>query len=181
LDEIEKERKEGLDWEHLGKAIAEKNELEGKYFTSHISMLAQLFGTMAKVVIEKLGKEKGIPIVVETVKAFGKERGSKIAKKVVEQGLPLSFKNFLVYTDLDTSNSHNMVPKIEDGELIIEISRCDFSDAAKQWGVEKYAAHYCRHIDIAILEGYNPDLKIEVPEDLTSGGKMCVLKYTVKE
>jgi L-2-amino-thiazoline-4-carboxylic acid hydrolase-like protein len=181
MDEIRKEREEGLDWEHLGKAIAEKNELEGKYYTSHISMLAQLFGTMAKVVMEKLGEDEGTPILEEAVKAFGKKRGKNIAEKVTELGLPLSFKNFLVYTDLDTANSHDMVPKIEDGKLIVEISRCDFSDAAKKWGVEKYAAYYCRHIDVAILEGYNPDLKIEVPENITSGGKMCILKYTVKK
>ena len=44
----------------------------------------------------------------------------------------------------------------------------------------EYGKIYCEYIDVSILKGYNPNLKIEVPSTLTKGDKKCILRYTVK-
>jgi hypothetical protein len=181
MDDITKEKKEGVDWEYLTRAIQEKDSLEGKYYTSTYGLMGQMFSRMAKTIIEEVGKEKGEKILEKMVKDFGEERGRRIAQRVTSLGLPLTFKNFLIYTDLDSSKALEYIPRIEEGDLILEIKRCAFSEGPKEWDMMEYFNYYCQFIDVAIIRGYNPEIELEVPKNLSAGDGMCTLIYKVKE
>jgi hypothetical protein len=180
MDDADRERREGVDWDYLTEGLKEKEALKGEYYTSHVALFGQMFSLMAKTIIDALGRERGEEIIKKAVEDFGEERGRRIAQRVKALGKPLSFRNFLIYTDLDTSAILSYMPKIENGNLLLEIDRCDFSQGARDWGLLEYFNYYCRYVDEAILRGYNPDLKLEVPKNISAGDDICFFKYTIK-
>jgi hypothetical protein len=180
-DDMKKEREEGLDFEYLKDALIKKKEVGDRYFTPPSGITAQLFCSMAKIIFEKLGEEEGERIIKEAVEYFGYQRGKRIADTVTALGLPLTFKNWIIYTDIATTTESRFTPKIEDGDLIVETRACDFFQGGEKWDLRKYAYYYCKYVDEAILRGYNPDMKLIVSKRLTAGDDSCTLRYITKD
>jgi hypothetical protein len=180
MSDKERERAEGLTWEYLGEAMKKKAALEGKQLTPMPSLMGQMFAVFAKAVIDEVGTEKGEAIIKKAVVDFGHTRGKHIAEKVTALGLDLTFANFLTYMDLDSSAALTFVPSIEDGNMTLSITRCAFDDGAKAIGLRDYFHYYCRWVDNAILEGYNPDLVLEISETLSGGADACIFRYLIK-
>ena len=181
MDEIQKEKSEGLSWDYLGEMMKEKAELSGRYITSMPALMGQMFAVFAKTVIDEVGIEKGEAIIKKAVEDFGLTRGKRIAEKVKARGLALSFKNFLVYMDLDTAAANTSVPNLDGKDLTVTIDRCFILDGARDLGLERYYHYYCQWIDRAILFGYNPDLTIEITKTLSGGDDTCFFRYIVSK
>jgi hypothetical protein len=180
MDEIQKERAEGISWEYLGEAMKKKAALEGKQLTPMPSLMGQMFAVFAKSVIDAMGKEQGEAVIKDAVQTFGRTRGKRIADRVKAQGLELTFANFLIYLDLDSSAALTFTPSLENGNMFLNISSCAFTEGAKALGLEEYFHYYCRWVDNAILEGYNPDLVLEIPQTLSDGADACIFRYLIK-
>lgn len=182
MDEGKKEREEGIDWDYLAQAMQEKQQVGNEHITPLAGHLGQLFAVTAKSIMDRLGLEEGEALIKEIVERFAEKRGRHIAEKVKKLGKPLTLKNFIVYGDLDSAAVvSGAIPSIEKGDLILEIADCNICRGAEDWGLKKYAYYYCKYIDVAILKGYNPKLKLEVSKRLTAGDGSCVFRYTVKE
>jgi hypothetical protein len=181
MDEIQKEKSEGLSWEYLGEAMKERAELSGEPITPMAALMGQMFAVFAKNVIDEVGTEKGEAIIKKAVEDFGQTRGKRIAEKVKARGLPLSFKNFLIYMDLDTSAANKSVPNIDGKDLTLTIHQCFIRDGACDLALEPYFHYYCKWIDRAILFGYNPELTIEITKFLSGGDDVCFFRYIVSK
>ena len=182
MDEMKKERQEGFDWDYIGEAFQEKQEVGDTYITPLASHLGQLFAMTAKIVIDRLGPEEGEAVLKEIVERFAEVRGKRVAEKVKALGKPLTLKNFLVYNDLDSAGViSDSMPGMEDGDLLFEIGQCNICKGAEEWGLREYAHYYCKYIDKAIIKAYNPEIKLEVSRTLTGGDEACSFRYTVKE
>jgi hypothetical protein len=180
MSDIQKERTEGLTWEYLGEVLKKKAALEGAQLTPMPSLMGQMFAVFAKAVIDALGKEKGQTVIKDAVQTFGRTRGRRVAERVKAQGLELTFGNFLIYLDLDSSAALDFTPSLEDGNMFLNITRCAFADGAKAFGLDEYFHYYCKWVDNAILEGYNPDLVLEIPQTLSGGADSCIFRYMIK-
>jgi len=49
------------------------------------------------------------------------------------------------------------------------------------WNKQEFGSIYCEYIDVAVLEGYNPDLQFELVSSLIHGDKHCIQRYIVKK
>lgn len=181
MNDIDREKSAGFDFEYLMTVPQEKEALGDAYQTPGFGIGAQLFATVAKAVIERLGKEEGEKLLKDAVERFGRERGRRIAEQVKAAGKPLTFKNWLIYTDIDTSRNFQVEPSIEDGDLVAKISNCTFYESAARWGLGDYANIYCTYVDYAILDGYNPDIKLILKQRGPSPQDCCVFRYIMKE
>ena len=110
------EKKKGLDWDDLMDVPGKKEEIGSQYQTPGFGLAAQLFCCVAKCVMEKMGPEQGEALLKEAVEHFGKERGRRIAQRVKVEGKPLTFRNWLIYTDIDSDRNFSAEPDIQDGE-----------------------------------------------------------------
>jgi hypothetical protein len=150
-----------------------------KYKTHLFSMFSQLFCTIAEEIISRFG-DKGREAMAEAVKKYGEERGRKIAELVKSMGKELDLKNFFIYGDFDSRANLTYSPNLVEGNLEICVTECPFDRGCKDWGKEEFGKIYCEYIDKAILRGYNPDLVLEVPSNMTKGDESCVLRYIAK-
>jgi hypothetical protein len=182
MNDLEKERTEGVDWEYMGGVLKEKEAQGGAHYLSLANHMGQFFALTAKAVIDRMGEKEGGELLKGLVEDFAVRRGGRIAEKVRDAGKPLALKNFIVYGDMDSTGvTSGMTPNIEEGDLILEVKHCEFNQGAKAVGLGEYAYHYCKYIDTALLKGYNPDLKLTVEKNLSAGDDACLFCYTLKE
>ena len=180
MDDLKREKELGFDMEYIGDVLDQRKELKGKYYTPGFGLAAQLFSCLAKEIVNKLGPEEGEKLIKKGVEAFGLERGKRIAEKVKALGKPLTFKNWLVYSDIDTIN-FKPISSIENGDFIAKIKKCTFFNAAAEWGLEEYSKMYCNYVDYKIIEGYNPEIKLELKQRQDTGTNRCIFRYIMKE
>ncbi|MHA1191356.1 MAG: L-2-amino-thiazoline-4-carboxylic acid hydrolase [Promethearchaeota archaeon] len=180
MDDLKREKEKGFDMEYIGDVLDQRKELKGKYDTPGFGLAAQLFSCMTKHVVKKLGAEEGEKLIKKAVEEFGFERGKRIADKVKALGKPLTFKNWLIFSDIDTL-IFKPISSFEDGDFIAKIKKCTFFNAAADWGLEKYSKMYCNYVDYKILEGYNPDIKLILDQRQDTGTNRCVFRYIMKE
>jgi len=181
MDDLKKEKTEGLDFQYLGDVLDKKKELGNKYLTPGFGLAGQLFATVAKHVIKKLGPEEGEALLKDAIEEFGLERGKRIAEKVKTEKTPLSLKNWLIYTDINSFENFRPISSTPNGDFVVKIKHCTFINAAKEWNLDEYAKIYCKYVDYKILEGYNPDVKLILESRHDTGANRCVFRYVMKE
>lgn len=180
MDDIKREKEQGFDFAYLGDVPQKKIEAGDRFQTPGFGLAAQLFCCCARQVIDRLGTAEGTAVMRAAVEEFGLNRGRQIAARVRELGLPPSFKNWLIYSDIDSSVNFAALPAIEEGDLVVKVTNCTFFNAARQWGLEDLAHIYCRHVDYKILEGYNPDIRLILTERQATGEAFCLFRYSMR-
>jgi len=166
--------------EDLMDILKGQSEVGDKYKTHFFGMFAQFFCIIAREVINEFG-EDGKKVIESAVKKYGEERGRRIAELVQSLGKELSLKNFFIYGDLDSRSITKYKPKLVDGNFELNIRDCVFCNSCKDWNLEDYGKIYCQYVDKAILRGYNPDLKLEIPSRMMFGDKNCHFRYIIKK
>jgi hypothetical protein len=181
MDELEREKKQGFDWDYLGDVLEKKAALGDKYQIPGFGLGSALFAFSAKAVIDELGPEKGEAVLKGAIEAFGRARGRRIAAIVKDLGLPLTLKNWLIYSDIDSIN-FDPSPDLDNNDLVVKAGQCTFWNAAREFGMGEYARIYCKYADYAILEGYNPDIKLVLHDRHHVGqAEHCTFRYIMKE
>ena len=165
--------------EDMMEVLKGQAEVGNKYKSHFFAMFAQIFCTLTEEVLNKFGDE-GRKVIAESVKKYGLERGKRIADLVKSLGKELTLENFFIYGDLDSRSILKYKPKIVDGNIEIIIRDCVYCNACREWGKEEYGKIYCEYVDQAILEGYNPELILELPARMMLGDKKCHFRYIVK-
>ena len=180
-DEVMKMPDERRDFELdiLAPAMQERVKKKDRYIDTPLGMQARLLGSVAREVIERFGDE-GREAIIAGVKAYGEERGRRMAARAAAEGRENSFATWLVVSDNDTGYLQ-MSPEFGEGEMRVEISYCPFAAALEDWGLEEYGKYFCRHVDAAIMRGYNPERYETVCErNLSEGAETCTIIYKFK-
>jgi hypothetical protein len=180
MNDLEREKKRGLSLPYLIKAVFMRKKIGKKHQTPGFGLAAQLFATVAKHVLTRLGAEEGEKLLKAAIEEFGSERGRRIADTVRSKGKPLSLRNWLIYTDISPEN-FGAQPTFPDGDLEACVGKCTFIESAGKWGLTDYAKIYCKYADYAILDGYNPDVTLVLNSRHASGKDFCLFRYIMKE
>jgi len=180
MEDLDKEKTEGFDWVYMADVLKRKAEIGDKYQIPGFGLAAALFAFMARAVMEELGQAKGELLLKKAIEDFGRARGRRIASIVTSLGQPLTLKNWLIYSDLDARN-FDPHPDLDKGDLVVKAGECTFWNAAQAFGLGDPAKLYCKSVDYAIMEGYNPEVKLVLVDRHQSGKDHCVFRYIMKE
>ncbi len=180
MDELEKEKRAGISWGDLADVATLREQLGDRYQVPGWGMGVVLFSFVAKAVIKELGPQKGEALLKEALIEFGHARGKRIAGIVKDLGRPLTLKNWITYGDMDPKNM-SPKPAVEDGDFIMRTGNCVVWAAAAEFGVSQYSQIFCRYADDAILEGYNPEIKLVKNIRYQTGSDHCLFRYIAKE
>jgi len=181
MDDLTREKERGFDPEYLNDVLDRKIKIGEQYQTPGFGLAAQLFSTVAKYIINKLGWEEGENLLKQAVEEFGLERGKRIAEKVKDENMTLTFKNWLIYTDIDSIKNFRPITSTPNGDFLVKAKHCTFYNAAEEWGLGEFAKIYCKYVDYKILEGYNPDIKLILEPRQFTGKNRCIFRYIMKE
>jgi len=143
-------------------------------------IFALLFGHMAKATVGRFGEE-GRAAVIEGIMNFGRQRGRGIRDKVQAQGLPLTIENFYDNHDLAHVNAgFEMRLSCKGWNAEALVTRCPFAEVWREMNEPELGSLYCL-VDVAMLEGYNPELQLVRPTTIIGGQSNCQFIWQKKE
>lgn len=181
MDELEKERQEGLSWDYLADVLPQREELGDKYQIPNWGLGTILFSFVAKAVIEELGLVKGDALLKKAIEEFGRARGRRIAGIVQGLGKPLTLKNWFIFGDMDTKNSSPQPVDIANGDYLMKTGECVLWNTTGEFGLRDFSRFLCQYADEAVLEGYNPDIKLIKEIRYRTGKDRCLFRWITKE
>jgi hypothetical protein len=181
MDELEKEKKEGLSWDYLADVPTKKEEIGNKYQIPGWGLGAALFSFAAKAVIEELGPKKGEALLKKAIEEFGRERGRRTAGIVKGLGKPLTLKNWFIYNDMDPRNTNPQPIDIVNGDYLMKTGECVLWNTTREFGLSDFIQFFCKYADYVVLEGYNPDIKLIKDYRYQTGKDHCMFRYIIKE
>lgn len=139
---------------------------------------ALLFAWLAKAVIRRAGHEKGEPVVRQAVQRYGEQRGRRMALRAQANEHALTMANYLAYNEWEAGDGEMEQKLVErTPDLRVMIDKCPWYTAWEENDLIPYGRFYCLDVDKALVQGFNPELKLGVNSTRTNGGKSCDLRY----
>ena len=124
--------------------------------------------------------EKGLAVFVLATQRYAEQRGSRMAQKAIMLGMPLNFESYFALGEWNYSESFLKSVNGKNSKYIsgspdscINVFACAWHEQYKAMGLIDGAILYCRHLDMAIVRGFNPYLKFRVKQTLHETDK-CV-------
>ena len=143
-------------------------------------LAALIFHYLAQEAVETLGSEKGRALVAAAIHNMGVDRGRRIRQVVDEAALEPTLDNMYKHYDLPIGEGWEGTTEKVGNRRIQTFTYCPMAEVWQELGAEELDILYC-DIDMAIIEGYNPDIKIERLESLLKHDGRCVYEYTAKD
>lgn len=143
--------------------------------------IALIHLSYAKTIMEELGPKKGMKIISEAIKDYGKKIGEKTREEVLAKGLeanPENFKKGETYALPDFPGMHQKRERIEkDGKTRFRAHGCVLGKVWQELGQEKLGRLYC-YMDTAKYMGFNPNYKYIHKKALPDGDAYCEFEVT---
>jgi predicted ArsR family transcriptional regulator len=140
-------------------------------------LAAMIYHYFAAEAVETLGEKQGPEMIARAIRKMGEERGRRIRARVDAAGLAPTLENMTQFYDLPIGQAWEAVyEKVGEGHHVERITHCPFADLWREIQAEELAIHYC-DIDMAIITGYNPHIKIQRHKSLLKGDGCCVYEY----
>jgi len=140
---------------------------------------ALLFGWIAKAVIEQIGEARGEAALRKAVQQYGNERGHRMALRASANREPLTMANYLAYGEWRSTpgNAHDVQVIEKKPDARVQMRKCPWYGAWKENGLVPYGRLYCLEIDKALVQGFNPGLRLDVNATQPDGADCCEFVY----
>ena len=139
---------------------------------------ALLFAWIAQEVIQHVGDTLGQPAVRKAVRKYGEQRGSRMAQRVIKDGLLLNMTSYMAYGEWRAeADEFNSTLEAQDGTPHSLVYRCPWHEAWKENGVNAAGRLYCMEIDTSLARGFQPELRLEVTGTRSNGAEACEFIY----
>ena len=172
-----------FDAEQIGKTLDVYNthlQTTGREPYTMFAIMAKLFAHIAKVMVETYGKEEGERVMMDSVGAFGEERGRDIALRAAAVGKPNTMENYLSNYDMGRSELFEYETHFHPKEIEQSFTKCAFAEQWKKDGMEDYGILYCHMIDPSIAKGYNPNFEVVHDQYVLREGT-CHFRFQMKD
>ncbi|WP_228548408.1 L-2-amino-thiazoline-4-carboxylic acid hydrolase [Sporosarcina obsidiansis] len=144
------------------------------------AVMAKLFAHIAKSIVERFGKEEGERAMMDSVGAFGEERGRDIARRAAAVGKPNTMDNYLSNYDMGRSELFEYETLFHPTEIEQTFTKCAFAEQWKKDGMEDYGILYCHMIDPSIAKGFNPNFEVIHDQYVLKEG-VCHFQFQMKD
>lgn len=139
---------------------------------------AVLYGLLVRAFKAHLG-DAADQAVHEATVTYGRQRGRRMALRAQKLDLPLNMVSYMALKEWKPSNptDFDSVSLRQTPYAVSQERLCPWNQAWKTFDMGKEANFYCRDIDQAVLEGFNPVLRLNMPTCLTAGDAQCEFHF----
>lgn len=147
------------------------------YKTNEIE--ARIAGPLIKAFMKELGEEKALEIAGEVLDKLSLETGAEMARIMGGN----SFRRYLKASEaFSASGAHEM----EFGEntptkFEVNITRCDYIKMFDELGLRDLGYLLACGRDFAMVEGFNPRMKLTRNKTIMQGDDLCDFCYEIEE
>ena len=138
---------------------------------------AFLLAFLIRAMLNRIDKDEG-NVISEAVQTYGQRRGKRMSKAAYEDGFSNNLMGYLLYGEIDFSETGNEF-KIEKRKPYFKViaKKCFWHDIWEKHAMLDVGEIYCRDIDKAIVQGFNSNVKFDVPCNMNNGYPVCEFNY----
>lgn len=152
----------------------DRNQMAAEfYIEEHATLLALLY----RAAVEQYGEE-GSAASDEGIKLYGLERGGRMAQRALADGRTLSMLSYTQYSEwTDTKGQSKGEIAAFNPNYTTKTLVCGWHEAWKKHGLLEYGKNYCKYVDHALVEGFNPENALVLSKTLADGDDCCHFEW----
>lgn len=142
---------------------------------AHAFLVARYYFYMT----ETFGRQ-GEQVFIHATRYYGEQRGRRMAQRALRDGQALTYETYCRYGEWVTTESVRGMGQENRGyvetfspDLVRVYTQCPWNQQFFEMGAEQAGRVYCRYLDAAICQGFNPDIPFTVERSLNDGAP-CV-------
>jgi hypothetical protein len=139
---------------------------------------ARLLAPIAAALGREFGDERVLGVIRETVAAIACAQGAELAQTMGGCSLSI-FRESLQHW---TRGGALEIEVVEDAEKIFafNVTRCRYAEMYRELGIPKLGPILSCARDFALIEGFNPAIRLTRTQTLMEGAPFCDFRYRVE-
>lgn len=143
----------------------------------HHAVIMALLGKYAIL----YGREKGKKAFLDGIERVGKERGTRMAARAVQNGDELNFVNYIAYGEWAAKPGEMEAAfENESDETVLKVYKCPWHTAWSKHNLLEYGKYFCLPIDKALFSSFNYEFKCDIDSNLSWGADKCYFHWHQK-
>ncbi|MCP4725325.1 MAG: L-2-amino-thiazoline-4-carboxylic acid hydrolase [bacterium] len=136
---------------------------------------ARIAGPIIIRFIEAFGKEKTMKIVSELIEDLAKQSGEELKEFTGGNSMEHYLKGMELWSK-DDAYELQIIEKTETN-LSINITRCKYAEMYEEIGLKELGLSLSCGRDFALMEGFNPEVKMTRTQTIMEGAEHCDFRY----
>lgn len=161
-----KEEAMGADLSRIG--ILTRREIE-----------ARIAGPLIRAFMKETGEERGREMVEEVITALAKESGELLRAFVGGDTLEHFARGMDLWSQ-DDAVSFDLV-ELTPEKISMNVTRCRYAEMYKELGIADLGFSLSCARDFAMVEGFNPAIRLERTQTIMEGAGHCDFRFTYKK
>lgn len=149
-----------------GISILERREIE-----------ARIVGPLIRALCDELGSENALALVRHVIQQLGEAAGAELAKDLGEASLN-AFATGLERWRRGGALEIEVTEHTPD-RYSFNVTRCRYAEMYRSLGMQDLGSALSCQRDHALIEGFNPDIKLTRTQTIMEGKSFCDFRFTV--
>ncbi len=140
---------------------------------------ARLLAPLVAALGKEFGEERVLQVVHETIVAIARRQGAELVQAMGGDSLS-HFRESLVYW---TKGKALEIEVVEEGEKVFafNVTRCRYAEMYRELGIPQLGPVLSCSRDFALIEGFNPQIRLTRTQTLMEGALHCDFRYQAEE
>ena len=136
---------------------------------------ARIIAPLVDALASEFGRERVLAVVAETIVRLAQEQGSDLAEKYGS-----NVEAFLKVLEIWNKGDALEMDMLEnsDKRLDFNVTRCRFAELYRDLGIPELGAVLSCNRDFSLIEGFNPEARLERRQTIMEGAACCTFRYS---
>lgn len=137
---------------------------------------ARIAGPLIRAFMQETGEERGREIVGEVITALARESGEMLRAFVGGDSLE-DFAKGLPLWSQDDAVTFDLI-EVTPEKISMNVTRCRYAEMYRELGMADLGFDLSCARDFAMVEGFNPSIKLERTQTLMEGADHCDFRFS---
>jgi predicted hydrocarbon binding protein len=140
---------------------------------------ARIAGPLIKAFADAFGKEKTLEIAERVILSLAKKSGAELARMAGGNSLEHFAK---AVERMSEGGAHEQeIVRLDSKHFYINTKRCRYAEMYRELGIAELGYLLSCNRDFAMVEGFNPKIKLKRTQTLMEGGEICDFRFELEE
>ncbi|MBN1106701.1 MAG: L-2-amino-thiazoline-4-carboxylic acid hydrolase [Deltaproteobacteria bacterium] len=136
---------------------------------------ARMAAPFVRALVRELGEKRGLVLVQEIIASMAREAGMQLAKAMGGNTLA-HFAEGLKFWTKDNALEIEVVEQSA-SVFAFNVTRCRYAEMYRELGMRELGIHLSCARDFALMEGFNPGIRLVRTHTILEGAETCDFRY----
>jgi predicted hydrocarbon binding protein len=140
---------------------------------------ARIAGPLIKAFMAEIGDERALEIAREAIVSLARESGEMLSQLAGENSLE-QFARGIPLWNQDDALAIDILESTPE-KFSMNVTRCRYAETYQELGIADLGFTLSCGRDFAMVEGFNPKIKLERTQTIMEGADHCDFRFTLEE